>query len=314
MEGKERFVRWHQEITMNILKYQNYLFILPAVAVALSLFAVATFGLKVGIDLAGGSLLQVSYTGERPSQEAVRTAVSALSFGEVRVQPTGEEGYVLRQRDLSNDEHQALLRQLGTLGQVREEQFTSIGPSIGQELMRKAWIAIALVTVSIILFIAFAFRHVSKPVSSWKYGVIAIMTLMHDILIPVGLFAFLGYVMGAEVDALFIVALLAILGVSINDTIVVFDRIRENLRLNAEHRRSEELGVVVGCSINQTIARSVNTSVTVLLVLFALYFWGPVTTQAFALTLIVGMIAGTYSSIFLASPLLVVWEKWSRKN
>jgi preprotein translocase subunit SecF len=154
---------------------------------------------------------------------------------------------------------------------------------------------------------------VSEPVASWKYGIVAIVTLLHDILIPAGLFALLGHVAGAEVDALFIVALLTILGISINDTIVVFDRIRENLRLNNEHRKREEFDSVVGKSIMQTIARSINTSVTVIIVLLALYFLGPVATKNFALTLIIGMVAGTYSSIFLASPLLVVWEKWQKK-
>jgi preprotein translocase subunit SecF len=166
----------------------------------------------------------------------------------------------------------------------------------------------------IILFIAFAFRGVSKPVASWKYGVVAIITLLHDILVPTGLFAILGHVVGAEVDSLFIVALLTILGVSINDTIVVFDRIRENLSRNHERGKKEEFAEVVGRSIWQTLARSINTSLTVVIVLVALYVWGPASTQTFALTLIVGMIAGTYSSIFLASPLLVAWEKLQRKG
>jgi preprotein translocase subunit SecF len=299
---------------MPILKYQKYFFLLPAVAVALALLSIAVFGFKVGIDLAGGSLLQVSYISERPAPEVVRGAVADLGLGEVRVQSSGEAGFVLRQRDLANDERGTLLQELGTLGEVREEQFTSIGPSIGAELLRKAWVAIALVVVSTVLFIAFAFRHVSKPVASWKYGVVAIATLAHDIIIPAGLFALLGHLWGAEVDSLFIVALLTILGISINDTIVIFDRIRENLRRNEEARRQEEFEAVVGKSISQTIARSVNTSLTVIIVLLALWAWGPESTRNLALTLTVGMIAGTYSSIFLASPLLVVWEKLSRKN
>jgi preprotein translocase subunit SecF len=145
-------------------------------------------------------------------------------------------------------------------------------------------------------------------------AVVAIVTLLHDVLIPVGLFAFLGYVAGAEVDALFIVALLTILGISINDTIVVFDRIRENLSINEDRHHREDFDSVVSRSIVQTLARSINTSLTVVIVLLALFFVGPASTKAFALTLIVGMIAGTYSSIFLASPLLVVWERWSRKK
>lgn len=299
---------------MHILKYQKYFFILPAVLIALSVAAIVLWGFKPGIDLVGGSLMQVSYDTQRPAAEDVREAVGALGLGEVRVQPSGEQGFVLRQRDLATAERDALLQSLAVLGEVREEQFTSIGPSIGAEILQKAWVAIALVVVSTVLFIAFAFRQISKPVASWKYGVVAILTLAHDILIPAGLFAFLGYLWGAEVDSLFIVALLTILGISINDTIVIFDRIRENLRRNEEVRREEDFETVVGHSISQTIARSINTSMTVIIVLLALWAWGPESTRNLALTLTVGMIAGTYSSIFLASPMLVVWEKWSRKN
>ena len=167
-------------------------------------------------------------------------------------------------------------------------------------------------TLSIILFIAFAFRHVSEPVSSWKYGIIAIITLLHDILIPAGLFAYLGYAHGAEVGALFIVALLTILGISINDTIVVFDRIRENLGRNEKKGKSESFKDVVWHSIVQTMTRSVNTSLTVIIMLAALFVWGPESTKDFSLTLIVGMVAGTYSSVFLASPLLVLAEQYQK--
>ncbi len=301
---------------MNISKNLKYFFILPAVLTILSLAALATWGLKPGIDLVGGSLLQVEYPAGRPPVEMVRTAVSnaKIGLGEVRVQPSGDYGYILRQRDLTIEEKNVLLQPLRNMGEMEEVQFTSIGPSLGAELMRKAWIAIALVVLCIIAFIAFAFRGVSKPVASWKYGVVAIITLLHDIIVPVGLFALLGYTHGAEVDALFIVALLTILGISINDTIVVFDRIRENLRLNNEKGRHESFEHVVGHSIMQTLARSINTSLTVVIVLAALYFVGPLATQNFALTLIVGMIAGTYSSIFLASPLLVAWQKWQDRK
>jgi preprotein translocase subunit SecF len=298
---------------MDISKNLKYFFILPVLLSLASGAALFVWGLKPGIDLAGGSLLQVSYTGSVPSVEQVRSAVAPLNLGEVRVQPTGANAFILRQKDLTNDEKNTLEGALGKLGTLHEDQFNSVGPSIGAELLQKAWIAIALVTISIILFIAFAFRGVSKPVASWKYGVVAIITLLHDILIPTGLFALLGHTRGAEVDALFIVALLTILGISINDTIVVFDRIRENLRLNEERHKREAFDEVVGRSIMQTLARSINTSLTVVIVLLALFFVGPASTKDFALTLTVGMIAGTYSSIFLASPLLVVWEKWQKK-
>lgn len=297
-----------------ITKNFKYFLVLPAVLTALSLGALFVWGLKPSIDLAGGSQLQVSYPQGRPPVESVRSAIQALQLGEVRIQPTGPSGYILRQRSLTEPEHQALLAALGGLGRVEEAQFSSIGPSLGEELQRRAWIAIALVVICIILFIAFAFRGVSKPVASWKYGIVAIVTLLHDIIVPVGLFALLGYTHGAEVDALFIVALLTILGISINDTIVIFDRIRENLASNEEHNRHEGFESVVERSISQTIARSINTSLTVLIVLAALWLLGPAATRDFALVLIVGMVAGTYSSIFLASPLLVAWQKWQKRS
>ncbi len=199
---------------MNIAKYEKYFFILPAALSLLAVVALGMWGLKPGIDLAGGSLLQVTYTAERPTSEVVHTAVDGLGIGEVHIQPTGTNGYILRQRDLTNDEKNTLENALKKLGANKEDQFTSIGPSLGSELVRKAWIAITLVVLCIIAFIAFAFRGVSKPVASWKYGIVAIITLLHDILIPLGLFAALGHFMGAEVDALFIVALLTILGIS----------------------------------------------------------------------------------------------------
>ncbi len=290
-----------------------YFFILPVVLSALALLAILFWGLKPGIDLAGGSFLQVTYTSARPPVSEVHALTTKLNFGEVRIQPTGSNGYILRQRDLTPQEKDQLKAVLGGLGPLHEDQFTTVGPILGKELLQKAWIALTLVTLCIILFIAFAFRHVSKPVASWKYGVVAIVTLVHDVLIPTGLFAFLGYVRGAEVDTLFIVALLTILGISINDTIVVFDRIRENLGLNESRNRREDFDSVVGRSIVQTLARSINTSLTVVIMLLALFFVGPVATRDFALTLIIGMIAGTYSSIFLAAPLLVLWEKMQRQ-
>lgn len=298
---------------MNIAKHLNKFFILPALLSIVAVAALAMWGLRPGIDLSGGSLLQVTYTGNVPPVSQMQAVAAPLNLGEIRIQPSGQSTYIVRTRDLSNDEKNNLETVLGGLGPLHEDQYTAIGPTIGAELLSKAWIAIVLVVLCIIAFIAFAFRGVSKPVASWKYGIVAIVTLLHDILIPTGLFAILGHFAGAEVDSLFIVALLTILGISINDTIVVFDRIRENLSRNDERGKKEEFSDVVGRSIMQTLARSINTSLTVVIVLAALYVWGPGSTQTFALTLIVGMIAGTYSSIFLASPLLVAWERWQRR-
>lgn len=290
-------------------KYQNYFFIIPIVSILLALFAIFLWGLQPGIDLKGGSLLQVSYTEGKPSLEELQAKVNELEYGEIRIQPSNQNDFILRQRDLNPEEKTALDEALSSFGAVTEVQFNSVGPSIGQELMQKAWWAIGLISLLTIFFIAFAFRGVSVPVASWKYGIVAIVTLLHDILIPVGLFAYLGFARDAEVGALFIVALLTILGISINDTIVVFDRIRENLNINIEKAKKEVFGDLVWRSISQTLTRSINTSVTVILMLVALFVVGPESTKDFALTLIVGMVAGTYSSILIASPLLVLIEK-----
>jgi preprotein translocase subunit SecF len=297
---------------MYLKNHQHLLFILPAFFALVSLIAIFMWGLKPGIDLAGGSMLQVSYE-NRPVVDEVNTKLAELNYGEIRVQASGDKDFILRQRELKNEEKEALMTALNSFGTATEVQFNSVGPSIGAEIVEKSWWAIVLVSLSIITFIAFAFRHVSEPVSSWKYGVIAIVTLLHDILIPTGLFAYLGYARGAEVGVFFIVAILTTLGISINDTIVVFDRIRENLRLNIEQRKQEVFGDVVWRSIMQTMARSINTSVTVVIMLVALFVWGPESTKDFSLTLIIGMVAGTYSSVFLASPLLVYAEKWTKK-
>ena len=294
---------------MKLQKYQNYFFIIPIASSLLAILAIMIWGLQPGIDLKGGSLLQVKYPDGRPTLEVVQAKVNTLEFGEIRIQPSNESDYILRQRDLKPDEKSKLDETLSSFGKIEEVQFNSVGPSIGAELMQKAWWAIGMITLLTIAFIAFAFRGISVPVTSWKYGVVAIITLLHDILIPTGLFAYLGYARNAEVGALFIVALLTILGISINDTIVVFDRIRENLNLNIAAKKVEAFGDLVWRSITQTLTRSINTSVTVIVMLVALYWVGPESTQDFALTLIVGMIAGTYSSILVASPLLILIEK-----
>jgi preprotein translocase subunit SecF len=299
---------------MKLERFKYHFFILPIVASILAIIAIGVWGLKPGIDLKGGSILEIAYPDGRPDVKLIQEELNALNLGEVRIQPAGENEFVLRQRALTQPEKDSVDAVLQKFGTVEEVQFNSVGPSIGEELIRKAWWAITLVSLCTILFIAFAFRHVSKPVSSWKYGVVAIVTLLHDILIPTGYFAYLGYARGAEVGVLFIVALLTILGISINDTIVVFDRIRENLKYNEDKGRHEEFNVVVWKSIKQTMARSINTSLTVIIMLIVLFVMGPESTKDFALTLTIGMVAGTYSSIFLASPMLVTIADYERRK
>ncbi|GMQ95538.1 MAG: hypothetical protein BMS9Abin13_656 [Patescibacteria group bacterium] len=293
---------------MFVIKYRNIFFIISALMVAVALFIVFSFGLNLGIDFKGGSILEVSYPDGRPELAVINERVAESLSGQVFVQPTGESGLIVRAEGSSEEYRQALLSALSSDGEIamNEERFNAIGPTIGAELRSKAWIAIIIVVIAIILFIAFVFRHVSEPVSSWKYGMIAIIALAHDIIIPTGIFAFLGY----EIDSLFVIALLAIIGLSVNDTIVVFDRVRENLK----NKTSRDFGETVGKSLKQTFTRSINTSITTLFVLLALYFIGPDSTQNFALALALGIFFGTYSSIFLASPLLVAAERWKRNG
>lgn len=297
---------------MFIIKNKTFFLTFSLVIITASLLAVYVFGLKKGIDFTGGANIQVVYSGERPAPSDVRDALAESGLGNAVVQPIGEDGLSVKIRDIGEAERPMLASGLSIGGtyQYEEKLFSSVGPSIGNELAQKAIIAIIAVVVAIVLFIAFSFRAVSLPVSSWKYGLIAITTLAHDIAIPLGLFALLGHFRGAEIDTLFVVALLTILGISISDTIVVFDRIRENLKLKI----SNDFEVVVGKSLSQSFARSINTSLTVIIVLFALFLYGPEPTKNFSLVLIAGMAVGTYSSVFVASPLLVIVEKMQRKN
>lgn len=277
-----------------------------------SITVISIFGLKFGIDFKGGAQTEITYAESRPEIGALREEVAKLNLGEVVIQPVGETDYVIKTRDLTAPEHQELLKSV-TIGEKfdsTEKSFTSIGPSIGKELKQKAIWAIVLVLLGIILFVAYAFRKVSRPVSSWKYGLIAIVTLLHDIAIPTGIFAIASHFSGVEIDTLFIVALLTVLGLSVSDTIVVFDRIRENIR----SRGGESFTETVGKSLSQTFTRSINTSLTIILVLLSLYFFGPESTKTFALVLTIGLFFGTYSSIFLASPLLVTAEKLQNRK
>lgn len=295
---------------MFIVEKRKIFFGLSGLLSGLSLLFLILWGLPLGIDFTGGSLLEVTYVNERPQIDEINETLSTLSFSGTQAQPTEEQGLIVRSKSLTEEEHVELISTLEFNGEheIVEERFTSIGPSLGEELKQKALKAIILTVILIIVFVAIAFRYVSKPVASWKYGLVAIVALCHDILIPTGFFVVLGKFTEAQVDALFVSALLAILGLSVNDTIVVFDRIRENLLKKV----SKDFTETVGISLKETIARSINTSLTTLLVLLTLFAVGPDSTQYFALVLGVGLIVGTYSSIFLASPLLVELAKRSK--
>lgn len=273
---------------------------------AASILALLFWGLRVGIDFKGGLLLEVEYRGSRPESADVAGKLTDVVSG-ASVRPTGERGYIIRVPSLTPDARLGLLERLQFDGEreLAVKRMTSIGGVLGREATRSAFVSIILVLLAIVVFITVAFRKVSEPVSSWKYGVIAVGALFHDVLIPTGVFSVLGKFSGVEVDTLFVTALLVIFGFSVHDTIVVFDRVRENLKRNREYREGKSFDRVVGESVSETLTRSINTSLTTLFALVVLLLFGPAATQWFALALIIGIIAGTYSSICLASPLLV---------
>lgn len=301
---------------MFVIIYRNIFFAITTVIVALSLALLALFGLNIGTDFTGGTLIEARYAGERPAQDALVISLAGAGLQGFSIRGASENAYIIRSESLSQESREALASALSVDGThpATIERLTDIGPTVGAELRTKALLALTLVILCIVLYVAFAFRKVSEPISSWAYGFITIITLLHDVIVPLGAFALFGYLWDAPVDVLFVTAILTILGFSVHDTIVVFDRVRENLRLNQEAHRKEDFELVVGRSIEQTFVRSINTSVTVLIALGALFFLGPVATQDFALTLIVGIIAGAYSSVVFATPLLVVWERWKVKK
>lgn len=328
---------------MWVIKYRKIFYAFSLILIVISLTSLVVWGLKPGIDFTGGTLIQVEYPGGRPDQAFVTSQISSID-GAASVRPAGPNGFIVRMKPVDQTEKISVMKALSlnedattTAGAIVAETipsqiitasstatstatasskpilktFDSIGPILGAEALRKALVSIVLVIIAIVLFITFAFRKVSEPVSSWKYGLTAIIALVHDVVIPTGVFSILGHFYGYEVDTLFVTALLVILGFSVHDTIVVFDRVRENLRVSSLKKPFDE---VVGDSISQTMTRSINTSMTTLIALVVLYFVGGSTTEHFSLALIVGIAAGTYSSIFVGSALLVTIEKWGKKK
>lgn len=295
---------------MVIIKYRKIWFFISGLLIAASVISLVLWQLDFSIDFKGGSLMEVKWN-QRPGNQEIQETLIPLGLGNVNVQATGNTSMILRFKDVEEAVHQDILVLLkDKFGELEEERFESIGPSIGAELKKKALWSILFALAAILIFVAWAFRKVSFPIKSYRYGMIAIVALFHDVLITVGVFSFLGHFYGVEVGAPFVAALLTVLGYSVNDSIVVFDRIRENLL--SYKNKNEEFSKTVGKSLKQTITRSINTSITTLFVLFAIFFFGGVSIKYFALALIIGIALGTYSSIFIASPLLVIWERRKR--
>ncbi len=293
---------------LNIIKHYKFWFAVSGLLLAASIVSLSLFGLKFGIDFKGGTSTELEFV-KTPDIEQIK-AVVAKDVAGAQIQQTGERGIIIKTQPLEKEQHDKLENDIrAAAGEFTEKSYTAIGPIIGKELRTDAVYQLVLVIVGIVLYIAYAFRRITKPITSWKFGWAAIIALIHDLFLVIGLFSILGHFYGVELDSLFITALLTVLGFSVHDTIVVFDRIRENLKTEA----GQPIDVIVNHSINQTIVRSLNTSLTVLFVLLSLLLFGGPAIRYFVLALFVGIIAGTYSSIFIASPILVLWERWQRR-
>ncbi len=291
---------------LNIVRTRNTWFILSGILMVAAVVALIAFHLKLGIDFEGGTLAEIKFIEKTPPVGDLESVVLELDGKLHSIQPTNEGAFIIRTAELSEEEHRQLTEKLNRkFGKHEELRFDTVGPTISAEVTRRAFYQLVLVSAGILAYIAWAFRRVPKPLSSWRFGWAAIIALIHDLLFVIGVFAVLGKFMNVEIDALFVTALLTVLGFSVHDTIIVFDRIRENLRRLA----GERFPKIVSRSINQTVVRSINTSTTVIFVLVALLLFGGQTIQFFVLALLIGIVVGTYSSIFIASPLLYVFHR-----
>ncbi len=288
-----------------MLRYRKIYYALSGFLVIASIISLAVLGLNLGVDFKGGSIMELVSLGSRPSHEAIRSLLTEFALGEVTVQDSGDANLILRFKNVDEAVHQSVLSKLKGLSEFEEVRFESIGPVIGSETKQKSLWAVLLVVIMVLAYVAWAFRRISFPLRSWKYGVVAIIALFHDIVITMGVFAFVGHFLNLEIGVPFVAALLTILGYSVNDTIVIFDRIRENVMRQGS---VFDFAQVINDSFNQVYIRSLNASLSTLLVLVAIFLFGGATLKYFVLTLIIGISIGTYSSIFLASPLLFSWS------
>lgn len=323
---------------MNLIKYKWLYLVISALVIVPGLFYLVRFGLRLGIDFTGGTLLEVAFDKnpkEPISKEKLEMVVEEKGVEVGTISETGETSYLFRMKPIDNIKNEEVKQALGEkFGPVQEQRFETVGPTISGKLspktflyafgyplrmfgiaipddnITKAFAAVIWASIGILVYIAYSFRELSRPVASWKFGVAAIIALLHDVLLVIGIFAILGKHLNVEVDALFITALLTVMGFSVHDTIVIFDRIRENLRKYTNLPFAE----VVNISLVQTLGRSLTTSFTVLFVLLALLLFGGTSIRWFVVALLAGIISGTYSSIFNAAPILVIWHEWQNKR
>ena len=290
-------------MTINFLKYKNFFLVFSSLVIIVCAVLMVIWPLKPSIEFTGGSVLEIKYQDNRPASQEVQDKIKDLNLGDVAIQQVEDKGLILRMQSTSEDIHQKVVEKLKETGNFEEQSFESIGPVVGKELYQKTVLLVIVSLIAMLLYIAFAFRNVPGPVSPWIYGLASFLILTHDVVVPLGVFSVLGKVYGIQVTIPIITALLTVVGYAINNVIVVYDRTRENLL----RTRNINFAEIANISINQTLSRQINTSLAVLFPLFAMYFISGVALKYFSLALILGIITGTYSSIFLATPMLVAW-------
>lgn len=290
---------------MNLMKHKLFFFLFSLLIILPGIYYFLTSGLKLGIDFTGGALLDYKFE-KSININDLKQQISSQGIEVGQITPSSDNTFIIRIKPVEQNKIEKLKSFLAArFGTIEERRVEFVGPIIGSELQQKAILAVALASFAIVIYIAYSFRKIPKPQSSWRFGITAVVALVHDILVVVGLFAILGKFLSVEIDTLFVTALLTVIGFSVHDTIVVFDRIRENL---TKHMGKKFIDIA-DLSIVQTLGRSLNTSLTVIFVLLALLLFGGETLRWFITALLVGMISGTYSSIFNATALLVWWEE-----
>ncbi|MBN1690339.1 MAG: protein translocase subunit SecF [Dehalococcoidia bacterium] len=288
---------------IDIVGNRKWFFLISICLLVPGIISMLAFGFKLGIDFSSGTVMTLRFS-QQVEQGVLRQQMSQLGYDDATIQKTSEGDFLIRTRDINSDEKIALIDGLekGLTADVTVRDLETVSPVVASEVARNAAIAVLVASVFMILYIAFAFRHMPSP---FKWGVSAVIALLHDVLIVMGIFSILGWLVGYQVDSMFIVAMLTIVGFAINNTCVVYDRIRENVRKGI----SRDFAVTVNSSILETIARCVNTSLVVILTGLALFLFGGVTIQQFIMALLVGVVVGIYDSIFVAGPLLVLWDR-----
>jgi len=290
---------------MNLMKFKVWYLVFSLVIILPGLYYLMSSGLKLGIDFTGGALIEYGFE-KSIDVNSLKEEISSVGIEVGQISQSLSNSYIIRTKPLEQNQVDTLKSVLSKkFGKVEERRIENVGPVIGTELSQKALIALLLSSLAIVLYIAFSFRKIPRPASSFRFGIAAVVALIHDVLVVVGVFAILGKFLSVEVDILFVTALLTTIGFSVHDTIVVFDRIRENLLKNMGKKFID----VANLSVIQTLGRSLNTSLTVIFVLIALLLFGGETIRWFVVALLIGIISGTYSSIFNATALLVWWEE-----